>query len=115
MIWIWREVLSRMITDAQFLEQDAQMLDIFKDEARDESSKSSQVDQISLSELELEDLRRIERIVERAKFTLVVENSVSFLFKTLGSGISELATATVGVVKSASPKNAAKKITDDKE
>ena len=104
-----------MITDAQFLEQDAQMLDIFKEEVRGESSTSIQVDQISLSELELEDLRRIERIVERARFTLVVEHSVSFLFKTLGSGVSELATATVGVVKSVSPKNAAKKITDDKE
>jgi hypothetical protein len=104
-----------MITDSQFLEQDAQMLDIFKEEARVESSTSSQVNQVSLIELEQENLRRIERIVERAKFTLVVEHSVSFLFKTLGSGISELATASVGVVKSVSPKNAAKKITDDKE
>ena len=106
-----------MITDAQFLEQDAQMLDIFKEEVRGESSTSIQVDQISLSELELEDLRRIERIVERAKFTLVMEHSLSFLFKTIGSGISELATAAVGVAKSASPNSAANKqpiIKDDK-
>ena len=106
-----------MITDAQFLEQDAQMLDIFKEEARGESTTSIQVDQISLRELELEDLRRIERIVERAKFTLVMEHSLSFLFKTIGSGISELATAAVGVAKSASPNSAANKqpiIKDDK-
>ena len=106
-----------MITDAQFLEQDAQILDIFKEEAIDENSIFSQTDQVSVSEIESEDLRRIERIVERAKFTLVMEHSLSFLFKTIGSGISELATAAVGVAKSASPNSAANKqpiIKDDK-
>ena len=44
-----------MITDAQFLEQDAQILDIFKEEAIDENSIFSQADQVSVSEIESED------------------------------------------------------------
>ena len=52
-------------------------------------------------DLTIEDLRRIDRIVQKAKFSVVAKHSMSFLFKTIGVGASELALAFIGVAKSA--------------
>ena len=59
-----------MISDAQFLEQDAKILDIFREEGLEKNLDPSQEAKTSLKDLDVEDLRRIERIVERAKFTM---------------------------------------------
>ena len=55
-----------MISDAQFLEQDAKILDIFREEGLEKSLDPSQDAKTSVNDLDVEDLRRIERIVERA-------------------------------------------------
>ena len=94
-----------MISDAQFLEQDAKILDIFREEGLEKSLDPSQDAKASVNDLDVEDLRRIERIVERAKFAMVMEHSLSFFFKTIGAGVSGLATAAIGAAKSASPNN----------
>ena len=104
-----------MITEAQFLEQDAKILDIFKEEGIEKSLAASQENNAKAKDLNSEDLRRIERIVERAKFTLVMEHSLSFFFKTIGAGVSGLATAAVGVAKNASPNNKNKKTVQDND
>ena len=52
-------------------------------------------------DLTIEDLRRIDRIVQKAKFSVVAKHSISFLFKTIGVGVSELALAFIGATKSA--------------
>tara|TARA_B000000565_G_scaffold190734_1_gene145483 strand:+ start:2476 stop:2799 length:324 start_codon:yes stop_codon:yes gene_type:complete len=100
-----------MISDAQFLEQDAKILDIF----REEGLEKSQDAKTSVNDLDVEDLRRIERIVERAKFTMVMEHSLSFFFKTIGAGVSGLATAAIGAAKNVSPNNKIKKSEKDND
>ena len=91
-----------MISDAQFLEQDAQILNIFKEE--DSSLDSTRGDSDAKRvprDLTIEDLRRIDRIVQKAKFSVVAKHSISFLFKTVGVGMAELALAFIGATKSA--------------
>ena len=104
-----------MITEAQFLEQDAKILDIFKEEGMEKSLAACQESKAMAKDLDAEDLRRIERIVERAKFTLVMEHSLSFFFKTIGAGVSGLATAAIGVAKNASPNNKNKKTVQEND
>ena len=91
-----------MISDAQFLEQDAQILNIFKEEGSslDSNRVDSEAERVP-RDLTIEDLRRIDRIVQKAKFSVVAKHSMSFLFKTIGVGASELALAFIGVAKSA--------------
>ena len=104
-----------MISDAQFLEQDAKILDIFREEGLEKNLEASQDAKTSPKDLDVEDLRRIERIVERAKFTLVMEHSLSFFFKTIGAGVSGLATAAIGAAKNVSPNNKIKKSEKDND
>ena len=104
-----------MISDAQFLEQDAKILDIFREEELEKSLDPSQDAKTSVNDLDVEDLRRIERIVERAKFTMVMEHSLSFFFKTIGAGVSGLATAAIGAAKNVSPNNKIKKSEKDND
>ena len=91
-----------MISDAKFLEQDKQILNIFKEEGssfngvREDSAKERVP-----RELTIEDLKRIDRIVQKAKFSVVAKHSISFLFKTIGVGVSELTMAFIGAAKSA--------------
>ena len=91
-----------MISDTKFLEQDEQILNIFKEEGssfngvREDSAKERVP-----RELTIEDLKRIDRIVQKAKFSVVAKHSISFLFKTIGVGVSELAMAFIGAAKSA--------------
>ena len=68
-----------------------------------------------VADLDVEDLRRIERIVERAKFTMVMEHSLSFFFKTIGAGVSGLAAAAIGAAKNVSPNNKIKKSEKDND
>ena len=53
----------------------------------------------ALPELELapdtDDDRRIARILEKARFEAVMKDSISFLFKAMGAGSSELAAAVI--------------------
>ena len=91
-----------MISDAQFLEQDEQILSIFKEEGT--SLDSARIDSGSEGvrrDLTIEDIRRIDRIVQKAKFSVVAKHSISFLFKTIGVGASELTMAFIGAAKSA--------------
>ena len=91
-----------MISDAQFLEQDAQILNIFKEEGS--SLDGTQIDSEAARvprDLTIEDLKRIDRIVQKAKFSVVAKHSISFLFKTIGVGASELAMAFIRTAKSA--------------
>ena len=91
-----------MISDAQFLEQDAQILDIFKEESSSlDSARIGSEAETKPRDLTIEDLRRIDRIVQKAKFSVVAKHSISFLFKTIGVGVSELALAFIGATKSA--------------
>lgn len=95
-----------MISDAQFLEQDAQILNIFKEEGS--SLDGTQIDSEAARaprDLTIEDLKRIDRIVQKAKFSVVAKHSISFLFKTIGVGTAELALAFVGGAKSANLTN----------
>jgi len=95
-----------MISDAQFLEQDAQILNIFKEEGS--SLDSAHIDSEAVRvprDLTIEDLKRIDRIVQKAKFSVVAKHSISFLFKTIGVGTAELALAFVGAAKSANLTN----------
>jgi hypothetical protein len=91
-----------MISDTKFLEQDEQILNIFKEEGssfngvREDSAKERVP-----RELTIEDLKRIDRIVQKAKFSVVAKHSISFLFKTIGVGVSELTMAFIGAAKSA--------------
>ena len=48
-----------MISDAQFLEQDAKILDIFREEGLEKSLDPSQDAKASVNDLDVEDLRRI--------------------------------------------------------
>ena len=91
-----------MISDAQFLEQDAQILNIFKEEGSslDSVCVDSEAERVP-RDLTIEDLRRIDRIDQKAKFSVVAKQSISFLFKTIGVGASEMALAFIGAAKSA--------------
>ena len=91
-----------MISDAQFLEQDEQILNIFKEEGASLNSAQEDSDkERAPRDLTIEDLKRIDRIVQKAKFSVVAKHSISFLFKTIGVGVSELAMAFIGAAKSA--------------
>ena len=91
-----------MINDAQFFKQDTQILSLFKEDVLANESQLLSSDRKKLSiDLNAEDERRIERIVEKAKFTIVVKHSISFLFKTIGVGASGLVSVAIEAVRSA--------------
>lgn len=84
-----------MITDTQFLEQDAEIFDLFRSYPEDNvrvriSETDDPVIEVTADE---NHKRRVDRIVEKARFEAVMKDSVSFLFKTLGVGAGELTSA----------------------
>ena len=94
-----------MISDSQFVELDAEIWGLIgagaKAEPTRQKADKAAVD-AALPEIEAlpdsDDERRIERIIEKARFEAVMKDSVGFLFKTMGVGVTELTSATIAAV-----------------
>jgi len=97
-----------MITDAQFIEQEAELLAIFEREevrsrARDKAGPKEHVEKVE-AEREAASEARIRRIIEAARYEVVLKDTTSFLFNTFGAGIDGLAKAAFGALDPATRK-----------
>ena len=88
-----------MISDSQFVELDAEIWDLIGLESKAlPRANTAEVDAALpdlAAEPDAEDQRRIERIIEKARFETVMKDSVGFLFKTMGSGLGELGAGVI--------------------
>jgi hypothetical protein len=93
-----------MISDSQFMELDAEIWGLIAPPEPDAPirRKREAID-AALPEIEAvadaDDERRIDRIIEKARFEAVMKDSVGFLFKTMGVGVSELTGATLAALQ----------------
>lgn len=83
-----------MISDSQFVELDAEIWNLIglksKTAPRTHTAEVDAALPDLTAEPDDEDQRRIERIIEKARFEAVMKDSVGFLFKTMGTGLGEL-------------------------
>ena len=86
-----------MSSEAEYFDLDREIFDLFRhDASRREHVRISLPESDSVTDPVVEvapdadDERRISRIFEKARFELLVRDSVEFLFKTMGTGTSEL-------------------------
>ena len=93
-----------MISDSQFVELDAEIWDLIGlGQAAKSADAPSEPADAALPEgaalPDVEDERRIERISEKARFEAVMKDSVGFLFKTMGTGVTELSAGVIAATK----------------
>ena len=97
-----------MITDAQFLEQEAEILAIFeREEEISRSRKKAPVAETETAQrsVDASAAARIDKILELAQYEIVLKDTTSFLFNTLGAGINGLAKAAFGALDPATRSN----------
>lgn len=95
-----------MISDSQFVQLDAEIWGLMglaggpAPVARRETGEPADA---ALPEIvaapDAEDARRIDRIIEKARFEAVMKDSFGFLFKTMGEGTTELVAATIAAAR----------------
>jgi hypothetical protein len=98
-----------MITDAQFIEQEAEILAIFEREeassyARKQTAPVEEVESVQRT-IDASAAARIDKILELAQYEVVIKDTTSFLFNTLGAGINGLAKAAFGALDPAARTN----------
>jgi len=94
-----------MISDSQFVELDAEIWDLIGlggAVAPKSQGAAAEPADAALPEVvatpDAEDERRIDRIIEKARFEAVMKDSFSFLFKTMGEGATELTSGVIAAM-----------------